>query len=64
MPDQDEADTSGSTAEFRAFADRPQGGEATQAWAMNAPRNQVAKFAAIVVGVAVLIAIIAFLFIA
>jgi hypothetical protein len=63
MPDQDEADTSRSTAEFRAFADRSQGGEATQAWTMNAPRNQVAKLVAIAVGVAALIAIVAFLLI-
>ena len=63
MPDKDEADVSGSTAEFRAFAHRTQGGEATQAWTMNAPRNQVGKLIAIVVGVAALIAIVAFLFI-
>lgn len=61
MPEQDEADTSRSTAEFRAFANRPQGTDATQAWAMKAPRNQVAKLVAIAVGVAVVLAIIAFL---
>jgi hypothetical protein len=61
MRDQDEADTSKSTAEFRAFVNRPQGAEVTQAWAMNAPRNQVVKLVAIAVGVAALIAIIAFL---
>jgi hypothetical protein len=63
MRDQDEADTSKSTAEFRAFVNQPQGAEVTQAWAMNAPRHQVVKLVAIAVGVAVVIAIIAFLFI-
>ncbi len=61
MPEQNEADTSRSTAEFRAFVNRPQGTETTQAWAMNAPRNQVAKLIAIAVGVAAVLAIIAFL---
>jgi hypothetical protein len=63
MRDQDEADISKSTAEFRAFADQARGADATQAWSMNAPRNQVVKLVAIAVGVAVVIAIIAFLFI-
>jgi len=63
MRDQDEADTSKSTAEFRAFVNQPKGAEATQAWAMNAPRNQVVKLVAIAVGVAAVIAVIAFLFI-
>jgi hypothetical protein len=61
MPEQDEADTSRSTAEFHAFVNRPQGTEPTQAWTMNAPRNQVAKLIAIAVGVAAVLAIIAFL---
>ena len=63
MRDQDEADTSKSTAEFRAFANQSQGADATQAWSMNAPRNQVIKLVAIAVGVAAVIAIIAFMFI-
>jgi len=63
MRDQDEADTSKSTAEFRAFVNQRQGADATQAWTMNAPRNQVLKLVAIAVGVAVVIAIIAFVFI-
>jgi len=63
MPDKDDTDGFGSTAEFRAFANKQQGGEATQAWSMNAPRNQVVKLVAIAVGVAVILAIIAFLFI-
>jgi hypothetical protein len=63
MRDQDEADTSGSTAQFQAFADRTRGAEATQPWAMNASRTQVAKLAMIAVAVAVVLAIVAFLFI-
>jgi len=63
MRDQEEADASGSTAQFRAFVNRPQGTEATQAWTMNAHRNQVVKLVAVAVGVAVVIAIIAFLLI-
>ena len=63
MRDQDEADTSGSTAQFRAFVDRSKGADGTQPWTMNAPRNQVAKLAAVAVGVAILLGIVAFLFI-
>jgi len=63
MRDQDEADTSKSTAEFRAFVNQRQGADATQAWTMSAPRNQVVKLVAIAVGVAAVIAVIAFLFI-
>jgi hypothetical protein len=61
MRDQDEADTSRSTAEFRAFAERDPGTDVSQPWTMKARRNQVAKLAAIAVGVAVLLAIVAFL---
>ena len=63
MRDQDEADTSKSTAEFRAFVNQRQGADATQAWTMKAPRNQVVKLVAIAVGVAVVLAILAFLII-
>ena len=63
MPDPEDTDASGSTAQFRAFVNRSQGGEATQAWSMNAPRNQVVKLVAIAVGVAVVLAILAFLII-
>jgi hypothetical protein len=59
MREHDEADRSGSTAEFRAFVDRSGGPEATQAWSMRAPRSRVATLAAVVVGVAVVLAIIA-----
>ena len=61
MRDQDEADTSGSTAQFRAFVNRSKGADGTQPWTMNAPRTQVAKLAIIAVAVAVLLAIVAFL---
>jgi hypothetical protein len=60
MREHHEADSSGSTAEFRAFVDRPGGPEATQAWTMRASRNRVAMLSAIVVGVAVVLALIAF----
>ena len=59
MREHNEADSSGSTAQFRAFVDRPGGPEATQAWSMRAPRNRVGMLAAIVVGVAVVLAVIA-----
>jgi hypothetical protein len=63
MPDQEDADASGSTAQFRAFVKGSQGAEVTQAWSMNAPRNQVVKLVAIAVAVAVVLAIVAFLLI-
>jgi len=63
MREQNEADQSGSTAQFRAFVDRSGGPEATQAWSMRAQRRQVTALAAVVVGVAVLLAIIAVLMI-
>ena len=59
MRERDEAEASGSTAEFRAFVDRSGGPEATQAWSMRASRNRVTTMVAVVIGVAVLIAIIA-----
>ena len=59
MREQDEADSSGSTAQFRAFVDSSGGPEATQAWSMRASRSRVATLAAVVVGVAVVLAIIA-----
>jgi hypothetical protein len=61
MREQNEADSSGSTAEFRAFVDRSGGPEATQAWSMRAPRSRVAALAAVVVGVAVVLAAVAVL---
>ena len=59
MREQDEADSSGSTAQFRAFVDSSGGPEATQAWSMNAPRNRVAMLTTVVIGVAVVLALIA-----
>ena len=59
MREQDEADSSGSTAQFRAIVDQSGGPEATQAWSMRASRSRVATLAAVVVGVAVVLAIIA-----
>ena len=59
MREHDEAKRSGSTAEFRAFVDSSGGPEATQAWSMRASRSRVATLAAVVIGVAVVLAIIA-----
>jgi hypothetical protein len=60
MRDHDETDSSRSTAEFRAFvAQTP--ADSTQPWSMRAPRNRVAVLAAIVLGAAVLLALIALL---
>ncbi|HUZ36461.1 MAG TPA: hypothetical protein VMV17_09035 [Streptosporangiaceae bacterium] len=63
MREPDEADNSGSTAQFRAFVDRPGSPETAQPWAMAAPGNQVLKFTLIVVGVAIVMGILAFVFI-
>ena len=51
-------DTSRSTAEFRAFADRP-GSEAEQPWTMRAPVRKVALLAGIVVVIVIVLAVIA-----
>jgi len=59
MRERNEAEQSGSTAEFRAFVDGSGGPEATQAWSMRASRSRVVTLAAVVVGVAVVLAIIA-----
>jgi hypothetical protein len=59
MREHDEADRSGSTAQFRAFVDSSGGPEATQAWSMRAPRRRVGLLALVVVGVAVVLALIA-----
>jgi hypothetical protein len=52
------ADTSRSTAEFRAFASRP-GGEPEPPWKMRAPGRKVALFAGIIIAVAIVLALIA-----
>jgi uncharacterized membrane protein YeaQ/YmgE (transglycosylase-associated protein family) len=59
MREHDEADNSGTTAQFRAFVDTSGGSEMTQPWSMRAPRNRVAILAVSVVGAAVLLALIA-----
>jgi hypothetical protein len=62
MREQQEApDGSGTTAQFRAFVRENGSPETTQPWAMRAPRNRVALLAAVVVGVAVLLGLIALL---
>jgi multisubunit Na+/H+ antiporter MnhC subunit len=56
MPD-NLTDPSRSTAQFRAFVQETPG-ESQQSWAMKAPRNKVLILAGIVVGVALVIALI------
>ena len=58
MREQNEAESSGSTAQFRAFVDRSGGPEATQAWSMRAQRNRTKTYAAIGVAVAIVIVLI------
>ena len=58
MREHDEAESSGSTAEFRAFVDSSGGPEATQAWSMRASRSRARTLTAAVVGAVVLLAII------
>jgi hypothetical protein len=55
-----ELDPSGSTAQFRAFADGRSGADEPP-WTMRASRNRVAILAAAVVGVAILLFLIALL---
>jgi hypothetical protein len=62
MPERDH-DPSASTAQFRAFADGRSGGDSVQPWTMRARGNHVAILAAAVVAVAVILAVIAFMFI-
>jgi hypothetical protein len=53
----DAPDVSRSTAEFRAFANRP--GENEAPWSMRAPARKIALLAAIVVVVAIILIVIA-----
>ena len=53
----DASDVSRSTAEFRAFADRP--GEAEPPWRMRAPARKIALLALVVVVVAIVGIVIA-----
>jgi hypothetical protein len=52
------ADSSGSTAQFRAFVNRS-GTEAEPPWSMRAPGKKVVLLAGIVVAVAIVLAVIA-----
>jgi hypothetical protein len=61
MRPHDEADSSGTTAEFRAFVGAYGAPETTQPWTMRASRNRVALLAAAVAGVAIVLALIALL---
>jgi hypothetical protein len=56
MPD-NLTDPSHSTAQFRAFVQEASG-EPERSWAMKAPRTKVAILAGIVVGVALVIALV------
>ncbi len=56
-----EPDPSGNTAQFRAFA-RPDG-EPVPPWTMRAGRNQVLVLAAAAVGLAIVIGLVALVFI-
>ncbi len=55
-----EPDTSATTAEFRAFA-AGTNAENAPPWSMRAPGKRVALLAAVVVGVAIVLAIVALL---
>ncbi|MGP8001121.1 MAG: hypothetical protein ACLPKI_27930 [Streptosporangiaceae bacterium] len=59
MPDSD-LDPSGSTAQFRAFADGRAGADSAP-WQMRTSRNRVAVLAAAVIAVAVVLFLIALL---
>jgi uncharacterized membrane protein YeaQ/YmgE (transglycosylase-associated protein family) len=61
MRERDDAEQSGSTAEFRAFVDSSGGPEATQAWSVRASRSRATTLVAVVIGAAVVLAIIAVL---
>lgn len=61
MRDYDETDSSGTTAQFRAFVAQSGGPEVSQPWEMRAPRNRVAMLGAVVLGVAALLILIALL---
>ena len=52
-------DVSASTAQFRAFAE--EGGDPGRPWEMGVPGRSVARMAMLVVGVAVILALIALL---
>jgi hypothetical protein len=55
-----EPDPSGNTAQFRAFADGRSGADQPP-WVMRASRNRVAVLAAVVIGVAIVLFLVALL---
>ncbi len=61
MREHDETDSSGTTAQFRAFVGQYGGPEGTQPWSMRAPRNRVAVLGVTVVVVAVVLVLLALL---
>lgn len=60
MPD-NLTDPSRSTAQFRAFV-QGTGGEPERSWGMKAPRRNVVILSAVVVGVALVIAVVSLAF--
>jgi hypothetical protein len=62
MPERDH-DPSASTAQFRAFADGRSGSDSVPPWTMRAQRNQVLILAGAVVAVAVVLGLVALIFI-
>jgi hypothetical protein len=54
-------DVSASTAQFRAFADAEDGSEPGRPWEMGAPGRSVARMALLILGVAVVLALVALL---
>jgi hypothetical protein len=56
-------DPSASTAQFRAFAGERPGDDPVPPWVMRAQRSQVLILAGVVVAVAVILAVIALIFI-
>ncbi|MBO0776597.1 MAG: hypothetical protein J2P34_09795 [Actinobacteria bacterium] len=60
MSPQRDTDPSGSTAQFRAFVEQPAPGAQQAPWEMRTTRKRFGTLAAVVIGVAVILALIAF----
>jgi hypothetical protein len=60
MSPQRDQDPSGSTAQFRAFVEQPAEGATPPPWEMRTSGKRFGMLAAVVVGVAVVLALIAF----
>lgn len=60
MPPQRDQDPSGSTAQFKAFVEHPVDGANQAPWEMRTSGRRFGMLAAVVVGVALIIALIAF----